>query len=94
MISALQIKAGRALAGWSARELAERAGVGLLAIQRIENGTVALERSKGGTIEGIERALESAGVVALPDGVGVTMLQEGWIVTKLPNGYSVTKPQP
>jgi transcriptional regulator with XRE-family HTH domain len=75
MISSDQIRAGRALVRLSAKELAERAGVGLTAIQRIENGVVSVGSAKAETIEGIQRALESAGVVFLPDGYGVTKRQ-------------------
>jgi transcriptional regulator with XRE-family HTH domain len=75
VISADQIRAGRALARWSARELAERAGVGLQAVQRIENGVVSVGSAKAETIEGIQRALEEEGIVFLPDGYGVTKRQ-------------------
>ena len=75
MISSDQIRAGRALARLTAKELAERAGVGLTAVQRIENGTVSISRASVKTIEGIQRALEGAGVVFLADGYGVTKRQ-------------------
>jgi transcriptional regulator with XRE-family HTH domain len=75
MISSDQIRAGRALARLTAKELAERAGVGLTAIQRIETGTVSVSRASVKTVEGIQRALEEAGVVFLADGYGVTKRQ-------------------
>jgi transcriptional regulator with XRE-family HTH domain len=75
VISADQIRAGRALARLSARELAERAGVGLQAVQRLETGVVAVGSAKVDTINGIQRALEEAGVVFLADGYGVTKRQ-------------------
>lgn len=75
MISSDQIRAGRALARMTAKELAEQAGVGLTAIQRIETGNVSVARASAKTIEGIQRALENAGIVFLPDGYGVTKRQ-------------------
>jgi transcriptional regulator with XRE-family HTH domain len=75
MITSDQIRAGRALARLSAKELAEQAGVGLTAIQRIENGVVSIGNAKAETVEGIQRALEAAGIVFLPDGYGVTKRQ-------------------
>ncbi|KJB91366.1 hypothetical protein N826_30880 [Skermanella aerolata KACC 11604] len=55
--------------------MAEQAGVGLTAIQRIENGVVSIRNAKAETVEGIQRALEAAGIVFLPDGYGVTKRQ-------------------
>jgi transcriptional regulator with XRE-family HTH domain len=63
------------LARLTAKELADRAGVGLTAVQRIENGTVSVSKASVKTVEGIKRALEEAGVVFLPDGYGVTKNQ-------------------
>jgi|1185.fasta_scaffold336923_1 transcriptional regulator with XRE-family HTH domain len=72
MISADQIRAGRALAKLSVKELADRVGVGIHAIQRLEHEKVSVGSAKAETIEGIQRALEAAGVVFLDDGHGVT----------------------
>ena len=61
MPNAQQIRAARGLLGWSARELAQRAGVHLTTVQR-------MERSKGEvratvhTLSKVRRALEAAGV--------------------------------
>ena len=67
-----QLRAARALAGWSARELAERADVHISTIQRMENangptgGNVA-------TVEKITAALDRDGVefLTLERGAGV-----------------------
>jgi transcriptional regulator with XRE-family HTH domain len=73
VLSAEQIRAGRALLNWSARELAENTGLAMTTIQRLERGEVAIPSASVDTINRITRALEGAGVVLLADGVGVTM---------------------
>jgi transcriptional regulator with XRE-family HTH domain len=37
MISGAQVRAARALLGWTAKELARKANVGISTVQRIEN---------------------------------------------------------
>lgn len=65
MISPRQIRAARALLGWSQQELADRAIVSLNALARLENGTVD---SRVSTLQAIELALIKAGVEFLPIG--------------------------
>ncbi len=69
-----QIRAARGLLRWSARELAERAGVHLATVQRMERseGTI---RATARTVAKVERALEAEGVDFLPDngGAGVRL---------------------
>ena len=60
-----QIRAARALVRWSARELAERAGVSLPTIQRIEAAD-GLPSTSVKTLDAIRRALEEAGVEFTP----------------------------
>ncbi len=61
MISSDQIKAARALLGWTANTLAERSGLGISTVKRIElangipNGTVK-------TLYTLQKTLEDAGV--------------------------------
>ena len=55
-----QIRAGRALLGWSQTELARTAGVGLATLQRIEQNEV---KGNFSTILKIQKALEQAGIV-------------------------------
>lgn len=57
-----QIRAARALLGWSQADLAERAGVSLPTIKRLEPGDEPLTGSHQ-TIDAIRRALETAGVI-------------------------------
>jgi transcriptional regulator with XRE-family HTH domain len=61
MITGDQIRAGRALVRWSARELAEKAGLSLPTVQRLEtaNGVPATSVK---TLTSIKAALEHAGV--------------------------------
>jgi transcriptional regulator with XRE-family HTH domain len=69
VISSRQIRAGRALLGWSQLVLAERAGVSPITIKRLEASGDVLE-ARVATVEAVTRALERAGVVFLPDGDG------------------------
>ncbi len=74
MLTSQQIRAARGLLRWSARELAERAGVHLATVQRMErtDGTVG---GTARTVAKVERALEAEGVDFLADngGTGVRL---------------------
>lgn len=68
-VSVRQIKAARALLGWSQAILADRSGVSLPTIKRLEAAEV--DGGMGGrqeTIAAIRAALETAGVVFLDSG--------------------------
>jgi predicted transcriptional regulator len=65
MISPRQIRAARALLGWSQQDLADRAIVSANAVARIERGQVDARVS---TIAAIERTLTKAGVEFLSPG--------------------------
>ena len=70
-----EIRAARALLGWSQSELAHRAGVGLATLQRIEQNEGIL-KGNFSTILKIERALEEAGIHFIEDDkgeIGVTL---------------------
>ena len=62
MIGPRQIRAARALVGLSQREIAERAGIGIATIRRIE---AAVDEIIGTaqTLSRIQRALEAAGIL-------------------------------
>ena len=64
-----QIRAARALLGWSQNQLARRAGVGPATLQRIEqsNGIV---KGNFSTILKIQKALEQAGIHFIEDDAG------------------------
>jgi predicted transcriptional regulator len=59
MVSSRQIRAARALLGWSQQELADRAIVSLNALARLERETVD---SRMSTLQAVEDALTKAGV--------------------------------
>jgi len=68
VITAAQIRAGRALLRWSARELAEDAGIGLATIQRLETDE-GVPGGRAQTLLKVQQALEAAGVefIGSPD---------------------------
>ncbi len=75
MIEAAQVRAARALIGWSQTKLAEAAGAPLSIIERFETGASIAEEG----IDKMQAALEAAGVVFIPKnggGAGVR-LREG-----------------
>ena len=59
IITARQIRAARALLGWSQQELADRAIVSVNAVMRLELGKVDTRMS---TLTAVERALVRGGV--------------------------------
>lgn len=68
MIDATQLRAARALLNWSQGELAERSGISFPTIKRME--TVGPGRSSADTVAAVQRALEVAGVVFIPENGG------------------------
>jgi transcriptional regulator with XRE-family HTH domain len=56
-----QIRAARALLGWSQDQLARRAGVGLATLRRIEQAE-GIVKGNFSTILKIQKALEQAGI--------------------------------
>ncbi|WP_460452579.1 helix-turn-helix domain-containing protein [Alsobacter sp. SYSU BS001988] len=61
MLTGAQIRAARALLGWSASDLSRLAGVSVPTIQRLEQHD-GLPPGRIQTIAAIQKALESAGV--------------------------------
>lgn len=70
VITAKQIRAGRALLGWSQQQLADRAIISLNALTRLERGEVDPRVS---TILAIQQALSRAGIEFIADD-GVRLL--------------------
>jgi transcriptional regulator with XRE-family HTH domain len=64
MLTAEQIRAARALLGWSQERLAREAGVSRPTIKRLESGAAA--RSLVATLDRVRGALEKAGVSFVP----------------------------
>lgn len=65
MVSARQIRAARALLGWSQQILADKAIVSLNAVVRLENGKADTRIS---TVNAVQAALAKAGVEFLARG--------------------------
>jgi predicted transcriptional regulator len=63
MITARQIRAARALLGWSQQDLADRAIVSTNAVARLELGKAD---SRASTIQAVQRALARGGVEFIP----------------------------
>jgi transcriptional regulator with XRE-family HTH domain len=77
MVSARQIRAARALLGWTQQQLADRAIVSFNAVTRLERGEVDPRVS---TITAVEAALVKAGVEFLSageKGEGVRLTRAG-----------------
>ena len=66
---AAQIRAARALLGWSQSQLASAAGVGLATLQRIEQSE-GVVKGKFATVLKIQNALEQAGIYFTDDEAG------------------------
>jgi predicted transcriptional regulator len=65
MITRAQIRAARALIGWTQRDLAQASGVSQVAIKNIERGSTDPRLS---TINSIETAFNQAGLIFLDAG--------------------------
>lgn len=61
MIYSVQIKAARVLIGWSQSDLADRAGVGIATVKRVE-ASEDIARGYASNIWRIQEELEKAGV--------------------------------
>jgi transcriptional regulator with XRE-family HTH domain len=77
MIEAAQVRAARALIGWSRTKLAEAAGVPLSIVERFET-TAPGHGADEAVIDKIRGALEAAGAVFIPKddgggGIGVRL---------------------
>jgi len=64
MLTGSQIRAARALLGWEAAELAEKAGLARQSISHLETGA---SKPRAGSIERIETALAGAGIEFIGD---------------------------
>jgi transcriptional regulator with XRE-family HTH domain len=77
MIEAAQVRAARALIGWSRAELADAAGVSLSIVDRFETGQPVIPAD---AVAKVRAALESAGVAFIPKnggGAGVRLRKGG-----------------
>jgi transcriptional regulator with XRE-family HTH domain len=69
MIFAREIRAGRALLGWSQLDLAKAASVGVATVRRLEAAETQI-RGSAETVWKIQQALEAAGVEFIPEEAG------------------------
>ncbi len=67
MLTAAQIRAARALLGWSQPTLAAAAGLSLPTVVRME-GQQGPGRSSAANVDAVQRALQDAGVVFIASG--------------------------
>jgi ribosome-binding protein aMBF1 (putative translation factor) len=67
MITSRQVRAARALLGWTQEMLADKALVALTALKRLESDRLKV---RDDTRDQVRRALEAAGVVFLASGRG------------------------
>jgi len=78
MRSAEQLRAARALLDWSQDQLAEKSGVGVATVRRLEGQSGKL-RTYSETLWKLQTALEEAGVIFIPEadslGPGVRLAQ-------------------
>jgi transcriptional regulator with XRE-family HTH domain len=65
MITRAQIRAARALIGWTQTDLAQASGISQVAIKNLERGATDPRAS---TLTGIQNALDRAGVMFLEPG--------------------------
>lgn len=76
MISSEQIRAARALLGWSQSDLMNRAGLSLTTVKRMEADDIGPGRSSAENVATVQRVIEAAGVQFIPEnggGAGVRM---------------------
>lgn len=76
MIEAEQVRAARALLGWSQSDLVEKSGLSLTTIRRMEDADVGPGRSSAENVAMVQRVLEAAGVQFIAEnggGAGVRM---------------------
>jgi transcriptional regulator with XRE-family HTH domain len=69
MIFSHEIRAGRALLGWSQLELAKAASVGVATVRRLEGADSEI-RGSVETVWKIQKALEAAGIEFIPAEAG------------------------
>jgi transcriptional regulator with XRE-family HTH domain len=67
MITSRQVRAARALLGWSQELLADKALVALTALKRLESDRLSV---RDATREAVRKALETAGIEFLSSGRG------------------------
>jgi len=62
MITGAQVRAGKALLDWSGTDLAERAGVAISTIRRVEACDGLLQSASVKVLQALKNALETGGI--------------------------------
>ena len=70
MITAAQIRAGRGLTSLAQKEFANKAGVSVATLRRMESDDVGPSRSSAGAVDSVRATLEAAGVEFIPENGG------------------------
>jgi predicted transcriptional regulator len=70
MLTSEQVRAARALLRMDQKELAERSGVSLPSIKRLEQMDGPLAATRVSTVDAIQRAFEAAGITFIPENGG------------------------
>jgi len=70
MLTSEQIRAARALLRMEQKDLAEKSGVSLPSIKRLEGMDGDLTATRVSTVDAIKKALEAAGVLFIPENGG------------------------
>lgn len=83
MIDGRQVRAARAMLGWSREELLDASGISMSALLRMEGN---MADSRGSTLNKVVRALNQAGIefVTRDDG-GIGVILKGEQAQKLPH---------
>ncbi len=81
MITSRQVRAARALLGWTQEKLADKALVALTALKRLESENDLGVRDE--TVRQVRQALEAAGIVLLASDRG-----EGVMLVRVPSDAS------
>ena len=79
-VSGIQLRAARALLGWSGAELSKRSGVGLASIRRFENGhfSKAIASTRHALISALEKqGIEFTGMADKNPGVILFRVKSG-----------------
>jgi transcriptional regulator with XRE-family HTH domain len=77
VITPAQIRAARALLGWTQAELAAAAGLGVVAIKSFERGR---SDPRSSTVSKMEQALDAAGIIFLHCHLWVSLSMSGAVV--------------
>ena len=84
LIKGNQIAAARALLGWDQKDVAERVGLSVAAISKIEKGDNV---GRAGTLENIEKAFDAAGL-EFTSGEGVKKKEQAFITFQGVEGFA------